>query len=91
MTKREFISVLSNKMNKSKIETSDIIETFLDTIEETLISGEHVQLTGWGTFEVKDTKARLGRNPKTGVEVHIPPRKSIKFRPGQKFAERVNI
>ena len=57
---------------------------------EILIKGDEINFVGWGKFEVKDTPARVGRNPKTGVEVEIPAKKVVKFKAGKTLADKVD-
>lgn len=90
MTKKEFIKRIAEKEELSKKEAGDLVETFLTTIEDALIAGEDVQFVGWGTFKVKETQARKGRNPKTGEEIQIAAKKVAKFKAGKKLADKVN-
>jgi DNA-binding protein HU-beta len=62
----------------------------LEGITESLASGHKVTLTGFGVFEVKASKARMGRNPKTGEEIEIAAKNTPKFRPGKTLKEAVN-
>ena len=64
----------------TKKQAQDIVELFLDTIKSTLKKREPVAISGFGTFKVKETKARMGRNPKTGESIQIPAKKKIAFR-----------
>lgn len=59
-------------------------------MEKTLLSGENISIINWGKLEVVERAPRLGRNPKTGEEVKIGTRKSIKFRPGKALLEKLN-
>lgn len=90
MTKKEFIEKYAVKTGLNKKEATEQIEAFLTTVEEALSEGDKIPFIGWGTFEVRQTKERLGRNPKTGVEVMIPARKVVKFKAGKKLAEKVD-
>ncbi len=64
----------------SKKEAQNILDSLLGTIRDTLKKQEDVAISGFGTFKVKQTKARIGRNPKTGEQIQIPAKKKIKFR-----------
>ena len=64
----------------SKKEAQNILDSLLGTIRDTLKKQEDVAISGFGTFKVKNTKARIGRNPKTGEQIQIPAKKKIKFR-----------
>lgn len=90
MTKKDFIEKYAEKTGLSKKEATKYAEDFLATVEEALVGGENVQFVGWGTFEVKQSKERQGRNPKTGESITIPAKKSVKFKAGKKLADKVN-
>ena len=90
MTKKEFIKEYAQRTGESLKRAKGLIETFLTTVEETVTTGEDVQFVGWGTFKVKETKARVGRNPKTGEELQIAAKKVVKFKVGKKLADKVN-
>ncbi len=66
------------------------VDSFFETIAETLEKGEVVKLTGFGNFELKQKNARPGRNPKTGKEVMITPRRVTTFKAGQKLRNRID-
>ncbi|MGD1074999.1 MAG: integration host factor subunit alpha [Thermodesulfovibrionales bacterium] len=80
MTKADLVDAVFGKVGLSKIESQNIIEMIFDTIKQTLIEGESVKVSGFGTFNVKKKHARRGRNPKTGSDLEITPRRVITFR-----------
>ncbi len=80
MTKAELVDSIFERVGLSKKEAQDIIEIIFDTIKQTFVEGESVKISGFGTFNVKKKTARRGRNPKTGEELEITPRKVITFR-----------
>lgn len=90
MTKKDFIDIYAEKTGESKKRAGELVESFLEVVEAALSKGETVQFVGWGTFEVKTTAERVGRNPKTGVEIKIPARKAVKFKAGKKLSDKVN-
>nr|WP_296154369.1 HU family DNA-binding protein [uncultured Peptoniphilus sp.] len=91
MNKSELIASIAEKSNLSKKDAENALNGFLDTIEEALSGGEKVQLVGFGTFEVRDRKAREGRNPRNPEEViKIPASKAPVFRAGKALKESVN-
>ncbi|MCI7342926.1 MAG: HU family DNA-binding protein [Fusobacterium necrophorum] len=91
MTKKEFAKVLfDNGVYSSKAEAERNIDTIFSLMEECIIRDGSFSITNWGKLEVVERAPRLGRNPKTGEEVKIPSRKSIKFRPGKAFLEKLN-
>jgi nucleoid DNA-binding protein len=79
MNKAQLVSTVSQK-TETKKQAQDIVELILDTIKSTLKKREPVAISGFGTFKVKETKARMGRNPKTGEAIQIPAKKKIAFR-----------
>jgi integration host factor subunit alpha len=80
MTKADLVDIIFGKVGLSKIESQNIIELIFDTVKQTLVEGESVKVSGFGTFNVKKKNARRGRNPKTGEELQITPRRVITFR-----------
>lgn len=66
-----------------------MVESILNHITSALADGENVKLTGFGTFTLRDKSQRVGRNPKTGVEVKIAPRRVLGFRSSQSVRERI--
>ena len=84
MNKAELAQVLAEKMNLSKRETEDIVNTMVDVITTTLQKGEEVVLTGFGAFSVKQRAARTGVNPQNPSEkIQIPAVKVPKFKAGK--------
>jgi integration host factor subunit alpha len=67
-----------------------MVETVLARISDALVRGENVKISSFGTFAVRDKGARMGRNPKTGEEVPIDPRRVLVFRPSHIMKERVD-
>ena len=91
MTKKEFVEVYAAKGNfETKAEAERKLDTLLSLFEEVLVNGDEVNFIGWGKFEVKDTPARVGRNPKTGEEVTIAAKKVVKFKAGKGLADKVD-
>lgn len=91
MNKSELIASIAEKSNLSKKDAENALNGFLSTIEEALSKGDKVQLVGFGTFEVRDRKAREGRNPRNPEEViKIPASKAPVFRAGKALKESVN-
>ena len=80
MTKADLVDVVFGKVGLSKIESQNIIEMIFETVKQTLVEGESVKVSGFGTFNVKKKNARRGRNPKTGDDLEITPRRVITFR-----------
>jgi len=89
MTKADLVDLIFGKVGLSKIESQNIIELIFDTVKETLVEGESVKVSGFGTFNVKKNNARRGRNPKTGEELQITPRRVITFRASNHFKDLI--
>jgi DNA-binding protein HU-beta len=87
MTKIELIDHVAEKTELSKKEVERILETVIGAIQNALKEGQKVSVTGLGTFIVKDKKARMARNPKTGEQVQVPAKKSPKFKAGKELKE----
>ena len=90
MNKQELIDKIASKSNIKKVEAKASLELVLESITETLTSGEDVKLVGFGSWNVKQKQARKGRNPQTGDEIDIPAKKVVKFKPGKGLADGVN-
>jgi len=80
MTKADLVERIFEKIGLSKKEAQEIIEILFDTMRQTFIEGESVKISGFGTFNVRQKTARRGRNPKTGDDLEITPRRVITFR-----------
>ncbi|MCQ4142816.1 HU family DNA-binding protein [Vogesella sp. AC12] len=81
MTKQELINAIAAKTGTNKADTLRFVGALEETIRETLIKGEEVPLASTGKFKIKETKARTGRNPKTGESVLIPAKRKVVFLP----------
>jgi len=73
----------------SRNESSDLVESVLKHMSDALVSGQSVKISSFGTFGVRDKSARVGRNPKTGEEVPILPRRVLTFRPSHLMKDKV--
>jgi integration host factor subunit alpha len=89
VTRAELVEALAEGLGYGRQDSSDFLETMLGTIEEALIEGDTVKLSRFGNFVVRQKRERVGRNPKTGQEVPITPRRVVTFRPSQLLRERV--
>ena len=91
MTKSQLISLISRKaphVSLKRIEA--IVNAVFECMTEALRAGERIELRGFGCFAVKSRPARVGRNPKTGAPVSLPPRAAISFSAGKELRERLN-
>ena len=89
MNMKELVEKMSKATGETKKRSEEIIKKFLDIVEDELADGGSVKLVGHFSLEVKEKKARKGRNPQTGKEIHIPAKKAIKFSPGKGLIEKV--
>ena len=74
----------------SRNESAELVESILTHVSDALVRGESVKISSFGTFAVRDKGARMGRNPKTGEEVPIAPRRVLVFRPSHILKDRIN-
>ena len=81
MNKAQFVEAIALDANIPKVEARKAIDAMIRVTVQSLREGERLTLTGLGTFNVQQRPERVGRNPRTGAAVKIPPRKVIKFRP----------
>ena len=89
MNKNELVAAMAEKSSLSRKKCEAALYAFLSAIGEALKCGDKVHLVGFGTFEVKERAARIGRNPKTKEPVNIPASKQPTFRPGKALKETV--
>jgi integration host factor subunit alpha len=73
----------------SRNESAALVASVLQHVSDALVAGEQVKISGFGTFSTRDKSARVGRNPKTGEEAPIPPRRVLTFRPSHLMKDRV--
>jgi len=90
MTKADIIESIYDEVGLSKQDSAEIAETFLDIIKETLENGENIKLSGFGGFNIRDKRARRGRNPQTGEPMTITPRRVLTFKASNVFREELN-
>lgn len=89
MTKNQFVSAVAAKTGKAKSETAEMVDAIFDTITQTMIKGDSVNISGFGVFRVSNRKAREGINPRTGEKIHIAAKTAPKFRAGKTLKEAV--
>ena len=83
MIKVDIINELAQAADITKVKAVVAVEAVLQALKESMRRGERIELRGFGVFQVKPRKKGIGRNPRTGKEVRIPPGKTIKFKPGK--------
>ena len=90
ITKRDIVMELSNRTGMTQNQVSDVFQAGIDLIIEELAKGNDIALRRFGTYEVRLTKPKVGRNPnKPNIEVQIPPRAVVRFKPGKELKEVV--
>lgn len=90
MVKADIIDSVYEKIGFTRSEAAEAVEAVFNVVKETLIRGEKIHIVGFGSFIVKDKKKRIGRNPKTGLQIEISPRKVLTFKPSQILKEVVS-
>ena len=89
VTRSDLSEIVYNAVGLSRSESAQIVETVLDEISDALIRGEDVKLSSFGSFLVRHKNGRMGRNPKTGEEVPIDPRRVLSFRASHVLKEKI--
>ncbi len=91
LTRMDLADAVHGQVGLSRNESADLVETVLTHISDALVRGEQVKISSFGTFATRDKAARVGRNPKTGEEVPISPRRVLTFRPSHLMKDRVAV
>lgn len=89
LTRMDLSDAVFREVGLSRNESAQLVESILTQMSDALVRGESVKISSFGTFSVRDKTARIGRNPKTGEEVPIHPRRVLTFRPSHLMKERV--
>lgn len=89
LTRMDLSDAVFRAVGLSRNESAQLVERVLDLMSDALVNGEQVKISSFGTFSVRSKTARVGRNPKTGEEVPISPRRVLTFRPSHLMKDRV--
>ncbi len=89
LTRMDLSEAVFREVGLSRNESAQLVESMLEHMSDALVSGEQVKISSFGTFSVRDKSARIRRNPKTGEEVPIEPRRVLTFRPSHLMKDRV--
>ncbi len=89
LTRMDLSEAVFREVGLSRNDAAQMVESVLDHVSDALARGEAVKISSFGTFSVRDKTARVGRNPKTGEEVPIQPRRVLTFRPSHLMKDRV--
>ncbi len=90
MTREDLKEKIREELGLSKQESSEVVEEILKILVNTLANGDDIILSGFGKFEIRSKKERLGRNPKTGMSYTISARKVVNFKPSKLFKDILN-
>jgi integration host factor subunit alpha len=90
ITRADLSEAVHRQLGLARSESADLVKLVLDRVADKLVEGETVKLSSFGTFMVRSKNGRMGRNPKTGEEVPITPRRVLVFRPSQVMRNIVN-
>ena len=91
LTKAQIINTIQNHLGLPRKKSTEIVETLLEIIKTTLADGEDVLISGFGKFCVKEKNERKGRNPATGEDMMLAPRKVVTFKCSGKLREKINV
>lgn len=89
LTRADLAEAINRKVGLSRAESLALVESILSQMSDAMSNGENVKISGFGTFTLRDKNERIGRNPKTGVEVPITPRRVLTFRASQILKDRI--
>ncbi|MDQ6951222.1 MAG: integration host factor subunit alpha [Mariprofundales bacterium] len=90
VTKADIVKAVYERVGLSKAESASLVDDLFEIIRKSLENGEDVKLSGFGHFVLRNKKERIGRNPKTGVEIMITPRRVVTFRASPIMKNRMN-
>ena len=89
LTRMDLCEAVHREVGLSRNESAELVESVLNHVADALVAGEAVKISSFGTFSLRDKAARVGRNPKTGEEVPIHPRRVLSFRPSHLMRDRI--
>lgn len=89
LTRADLAEMLNRQIGLSRADSAAMIESILDHMTAALLGGDNVKISGFGTFVLRDKGQRIGRNPKTGIEVPITPRRVLTLRASQGMRQKV--
>jgi len=90
LTRADLADAIHRDIGVSRQESAQLVEAVPDMVSDTLVKGETVKLSSFGSFQLREKNGRVGRNPKTGEEVPIDPRRVLVFKPSQVLKERID-
>ena len=90
MTKSQLIEAVSARIDVPRKRAEDVVNAVFDSMKGALNEDERIEIRGFGSFTIREYKAKKGRNPRTGETVHVDRKKSVHFKPGKELRERVD-
>lgn len=90
VTRADLAEAVYQAVGLSRTDSAELVERVLDLMSDALVAGENVKLSSFGSFHVRSKNERIGRNPKTGEEVPILPRKVLVFKPSNVLKTKIN-
>ena len=87
MVKADLVKIIAREARITKVSAESAVNAIIGALKNALAQGERIELRGFGVFEVRPRKRGIGRNPRTGQEIVIPPGKSTRFRPGKNLGK----
>lgn len=90
ITRADLAEAVYQSMGLSRTESAELVERILALISDALVDGENVKLSSFGSFQIRSKSERIGRNPKTGEEVPITPRRVLVFKPSNVLKSKIN-
>jgi integration host factor subunit beta len=90
MTKADLIEEVSRAVEMSRKDSEVIVETIFESIVKALRSADKIEIRGFGSFRTRERRARVGRNPKTGARVEVPPKRIPFFKPSKELKDLIN-
>lgn len=90
MNKKDLIEAVADKLNLGKEDATSVVNSFVSSISTASSSGEDVSISGFGSFQIKTTKERLGRNPSTNESINIPQKSRVSFKAFKQLKDSLN-
>lgn len=90
MTKSQLIEAVSDRIEVPRKRAEDVVNAVFDAMKGALLEDERIEVRGFGSFTIREYKAKTGRNPRTGAQVEVDEKKSVHFKPGKELRERVD-
>ena len=90
MTKSELIETIATRIDVPKKRAEDVVNAVFDSMKDALMENERIEIRGFGSFSIREYRAKRGRNPRTGAAVDVDEKRSVHFKAGKELRERVD-